>query len=55
MRGTSPLPVAEQARTRVCAAHEAPDERLLHVINETARYAGHADAVRELLDGVTGE
>jgi uncharacterized damage-inducible protein DinB len=28
---------------------------LLHLLNETARHAGHADAVRELLDGVTGE
>lgn len=28
---------------------------LLHLINETARHAGHADAVRELLDGKTGE
>jgi hypothetical protein len=28
---------------------------LLHLINETARHAGHADAVRELLDGFTGE
>lgn len=28
---------------------------LLHVIDETARHAGHADAVRELLDGTTGE
>lgn len=28
---------------------------LLHLINETARHAGHADAVRELLDGATGE
>jgi uncharacterized damage-inducible protein DinB len=28
---------------------------LLHVINETARHAGHADAVRELLDGTTGQ
>lgn len=27
---------------------------LLHLINETARHAGHADAVRELLDGTTG-
>lgn len=27
----------------------------LHLINETARHAGHADAVRELLDGETGE
>ncbi|MPZ60096.1 MAG: DUF664 domain-containing protein [Propionibacteriales bacterium] len=28
---------------------------LLHLINEAARHAGHADATRELLDGVTGE
>jgi hypothetical protein len=28
---------------------------LLHLINETARHAGHADAIRELLDGTTGE
>jgi uncharacterized damage-inducible protein DinB len=28
---------------------------LLHLINESARHAGHADATRELLDGTTGE
>jgi hypothetical protein len=28
---------------------------LLHLINETGRHCGHADATRELLDGVTGE
>ncbi len=28
---------------------------VLHLINETARHAGHADAARELLDGKTGE
>jgi hypothetical protein len=28
---------------------------LLHLINETARHAGHADAVRELIDGDTGQ
>jgi uncharacterized damage-inducible protein DinB len=28
---------------------------LLHLINETARHAGHADATRELLDGFVGE
>ncbi|MGH8987245.1 MAG: DUF664 domain-containing protein, partial [Acidimicrobiales bacterium] len=28
---------------------------LLHLLNETARHAGHADAVRELIDGSTGE
>ncbi|TNC27737.1 DinB family protein [Amycolatopsis alkalitolerans] len=27
---------------------------LLHMIEETARHAGHADAIRELLDGRTG-
>ncbi len=27
---------------------------LIHLINETARHAGHADATRELLDGTTG-
>jgi uncharacterized damage-inducible protein DinB len=40
-----------------CTAQEGTDLRwvLLHLINETARHAGHADAVRELLDGTTGE
>jgi uncharacterized damage-inducible protein DinB len=28
---------------------------VLHLVNETARHAGHADTVRELLDGKTGE
>jgi hypothetical protein len=28
---------------------------LLHLINETARHTGHADATRELLDGTTCE
>ncbi len=28
---------------------------LVHLIQETARHAGHADATRELLDGTTGE
>ena len=27
---------------------------LLHMVDETARHAGHVDAVRELLDGTTG-
>lgn len=27
---------------------------LMHMLEETARHAGHADAVRELLDGTTG-
>jgi uncharacterized protein DUF664 len=28
---------------------------LLHLIHETAQHGGHADATRELLDGLTGE
>ena len=28
---------------------------MLHMIEETARHAGHIDILRELLDGVTGE
>jgi uncharacterized damage-inducible protein DinB len=41
-------------------AHADQDGRdlrwvLLHLINETARHCGHADATRELLDGTTGE
>jgi hypothetical protein len=40
-----------------CQRREGTDARwvLLHLINETARHAGHADAVREMLDGTTGE
>ena len=40
-----------------CGRKEATTLRwvLLHLINETARHAGHADSVRELLDGTTGE
>lgn len=40
-----------------CRRREGTDARwvLIHLINETARHAGHADAVRELLDGTTGE
>lgn len=40
-----------------CRIEEGVDLRwvVLHLINETARHSGHADAVRELLDGTTGE
>jgi len=40
-----------------CLREEGADLRwvLLHLVNETARHAGHADATRELLDGTTGE
>jgi len=43
--------------TERCNRHAGTDLRwvLLHLINETARHAGHADATRELFDGTTGE
>lgn len=43
--------------TEPCTYGDDTDLRwvLLHLINETARHAGHADATRELLDGTTGE
>jgi uncharacterized damage-inducible protein DinB len=49
------LPSLETRCTR--RAEKGTDLRwvLLHLINETARHAGHADAVRELLDGNRGE
>jgi uncharacterized damage-inducible protein DinB len=49
--------VRELSLTEPCRRKEGTDLRwvLLHLINETARHAGHADAVRELLDGTTGE
>jgi hypothetical protein len=45
------LPVTEP-----CRDDSGRDLRwvLLHLIEETARHAGHADATRELLDGTTG-
>ncbi len=43
--------------TQAAIRDEEKDLRwvLLHLINETARHAGHADATREMLDGTTGE
>lgn len=43
--------------TEPCRWEDKTDLRwvLIHLINETARHAGHADATRELLDGATGE
>ncbi len=43
--------------TEPCRWGDQTDLRwvLIHLINETARHAGHADATRELLDGATGE
>jgi hypothetical protein len=49
--------VRTMALTDPCRREAGTDLRwvLLHLINETARHAGHADATRELLDGTTGE
>ena len=49
--------VRSMALTEPCRWGEGTDLRwvLLHLINETARHAGHADATRELLDGTVGE
>jgi uncharacterized damage-inducible protein DinB len=43
--------------TARCSWGDGTDLRwvLIHLINETARHAGHADATREMLDGATGE
>jgi hypothetical protein len=41
---------------RDLAAGETPNLRwvLMHLLEETARHAGHADIIRELIDGSTG-
>jgi hypothetical protein len=43
---------------RRCAADDYADVDLrwvlVHMIEETARHAGHADIIREQIDGVTG-
>lgn len=48
---------AAQSLAAPCSMQPGTDLRwvLLHLINETVRHAGHADAARELLDGSTGE
>ena len=48
---------AMSSMTEPCRIDAGTDLRwvLLHLINETARHAGHADATRELLDGTIGE
>lgn len=60
---------AQAATDRIVAAADGPDQLasrahgdqtptlrwvLIHVIDETARHAGHADILRELLDGEVG-
>jgi uncharacterized damage-inducible protein DinB len=56
-RATNAVVRAMPSLAEPCHRAEGTDLRwvLLHLINETARHAGHADATRELLDGTTGE
>ncbi len=53
---TTPLSAAPRGRHGVPGQHEPPDVRwvVLHMIEETARHAGHLDIARELADGRTG-
>jgi uncharacterized protein DUF664 len=52
----TPLSAAPRGRHGVPGQDEPPDVRwvVLHMIEETARHAGHLDIARELLDGQTG-
>ena len=52
----TPLSARPRGRHGVPGQDEPPDVRwvVLHVIEETARHAGHLDIARELLDGQTG-
>ncbi len=53
----TPLDHLAVRSTRINGSAEAVSLRwiLLHLIEETARHNGHADLIREALDGVTGE
>jgi uncharacterized protein DUF664 len=52
----TPLSAAPRGRHGVYGQEEPPDVRwvVLHMIEETARHAGHLDIARELMDGQTG-
>jgi Protein of unknown function (DUF664) len=52
----TPLSAQPRGRHGVPGQDEPPDVRwvVLHMIEETARHAGHLDIARELLDGQTG-
>ncbi|MFE5407085.1 DUF664 domain-containing protein [Streptomyces sp. NPDC056580] len=52
----TPLSAPPRGRHRDPLGDELTDLRgiIMHVIEETARHAGHLDIVRELLDGRTG-
>jgi len=52
----TPLSAPPRSKHGVPGQDEPPDVRwaVLHMIEETARHAGHLDIARELLDGQTG-
>jgi Protein of unknown function (DUF664) len=52
----TPLSARPRGRHNVPGQDQPPDVRwvVLHMIEETARHAGHLDIARELLDGQTG-
>lgn len=52
----TPLSAAPRGRHGGRRGEEPPDLRwiVLHMIEETARHAGHLDIARELIDGTTG-
>jgi hypothetical protein len=52
----TPLSAAPRGKHGVPGQDEPPNVRwvVLHMIEETARHAGHLDIARELLDGQTG-
>ena len=54
---SSPPPRASTSPAEGLGADEAPVNLrwvLMHLLEETARHAGHADILRELIDGRTG-
>ena len=52
----TPLSAVPRGKHGVPGQNEPPDVRwvVLHMIEETARHAGHLDIARELIDGQTG-
>jgi uncharacterized protein DUF664 len=52
----TPLSAPPRGRHGVPGQDEPPNVRwvVLHMIEETARHAGHLDIARELIDGQTG-
>ena len=54
--GVTPLSARPRGKHGVRGHDEPPDVRwvVLHMIEETARHAGHLDIARELIDGQTG-